>query len=97
MLEGLMNDIGFVGKATGTKVQGGGRVVIPAEFREQLGLQTGTDVVLDIFNGALRIRSMDQVISDVQAMVRKHVPEEVRLSDELIADRRLEADREEHG
>jgi bifunctional DNA-binding transcriptional regulator/antitoxin component of YhaV-PrlF toxin-antitoxin module len=79
----------------GSKVQDGGRLVVPVELRRQLGLQTGTDVVLDVVNGALRIRTMDQVIKDAQAMMRQFVPEGVSLVDELIADRRLEALREE--
>jgi bifunctional DNA-binding transcriptional regulator/antitoxin component of YhaV-PrlF toxin-antitoxin module len=79
----------------GSKVQDGGRLVVPVELRRQLGLQTGTDVVLDVVNGALRIRTMDQVVKDAQAMMRQFVPEGVSLVDELIADRRLEALREE--
>lgn len=79
----------------GSKVQDGGRLVVPVELRRELGLQTGTDVVLDIVNGALRIRTMDQVIKDAQAMMRQFVPEGVSLVDELIADRRLEALRED--
>jgi bifunctional DNA-binding transcriptional regulator/antitoxin component of YhaV-PrlF toxin-antitoxin module len=79
----------------GTKVQDGGRLVIPVELRRELGLQTGTDIVMDVVDGALRVRTMAQVIKDVQALVRRYVPEGVSLVDELIADRRLEALREE--
>lgn len=79
----------------GSKVQDGGRLVVPVELRRELGLQTGTDVILDVVNGALRVRTMEQVIKDVQARVRKYVPEGVSLVDELIADRRAEARAEE--
>jgi bifunctional DNA-binding transcriptional regulator/antitoxin component of YhaV-PrlF toxin-antitoxin module len=75
----------------GAKVQEGGRLVVPVELRRQLGLQTGTDVVLDVVDGALRVRTMEQVIKEVQASVRQYVPEGVSLVDELIADRRAEA------
>jgi bifunctional DNA-binding transcriptional regulator/antitoxin component of YhaV-PrlF toxin-antitoxin module len=75
----------------GAKVQEGGRLVVPVELRRQLGLQTGTDVVLDVVDGALRVRTMEQVVKDVQASVRQYVPEGVSLVDELIADRRAEA------
>ncbi len=79
----------------GATIQDGGRLVVPVELRRELGLQTGTDVILDVVNGALRIRTMDQVIRDAQALVRQYVPEGVSLVDELIADRRAEALREE--
>lgn len=79
----------------GAKVQDGGRLVVPVELRRELGLQTGTDVVMDVVDGALRIRTMQQVIRDVQALVRRHVPEGVSLVDEFIAERRLEALRED--
>jgi bifunctional DNA-binding transcriptional regulator/antitoxin component of YhaV-PrlF toxin-antitoxin module len=75
----------------GAKVQEGGRLVVPVELRRQLGLQTGTDVVLDVVDGALRVRTMEQVIKEVQASVRQYVPEGVSLVDELMADRRAEA------
>ncbi len=79
----------------GTKVQDGGRLVVPVELRRELGLQTGTDIVMDVVDGALRIRTMRQVIKDAQAVIRRYIPEGVSLADELIADRRLEALREE--
>jgi len=72
-----------------------GQLAVPAELRQQLGLQPGTHIVMDVVDGALRVRTMAQVIKDVQALVRRHVPEGVSLVDELIADRRLEALREE--
>ena len=80
---------------TGAKVQDGGRVVVPVELRRELGLQTGTEIVMDIVDGSLRVRTMDQMIKDVQAMVRRYVPEGVSMADELIADRRLEALKED--
>jgi len=68
---------------------------VPVELRRQLGLQTGTDVVLDVVDGALRVRTMEQVVKDVQAMVRPYIREGVSVVDELIAERRAEALREE--
>ncbi len=77
-----------------TKVTEGGRVVIPAELRRQLGLQLGSDVILDIADGELRIRSVQQAIQHAQALVRRHVRPGASLSDELIRERREAADRE---
>ena len=78
------------------KIAPGGRVVIPAEFRKALGVEVGDAVVIELRDGELRLRSLDAAIKRVQAMVRKYIPDENRsLADELIAERRREAAREE--
>ena len=70
------------------KVTEGGRVVIPADLRRQLGLQTGDEVVLDVTDGELRIRSLPQAIERAQSLVRRYVGEDTSLADELIGERR---------
>jgi AbrB family looped-hinge helix DNA binding protein len=72
----------------------GGRIVIPAGFRKELGVKVGDQVVVDLKNGDLRVRSLDAVIGRAQALVRQYVPDDVSLVDELIADRRAEAARD---
>ena len=62
--------------------------MIPAEFRRQLDLQPGAEVLLDVTDGELRIRSLRWAIERAQALVRRHVPEGTRLADELIRERR---------
>ncbi len=69
------------------KVTGGGRVVIPAEVRRQLGLRPGVEVVLDVADGELRIRSVRQAIESAQTLVRRYVGQETSLSAELIRER----------
>jgi AbrB family looped-hinge helix DNA binding protein len=73
----------------------GGRVVIPAEFRKALGVEIGDDMVMELTNGELRLRSFDAALKRVQEIVRKYVPDGVSLADELIRERREEAAREE--
>jgi AbrB family looped-hinge helix DNA binding protein len=70
-----------------SKVTEGGRVVIPAEIRRQLGLQPGAEVVLSIADGELRIRSVHQAIERARELVRRHVADGTSLADELIAER----------
>jgi AbrB family looped-hinge helix DNA binding protein len=78
------------------RIAPGGRVVIPAEFRKALGVGVGDDMVIELKDDELRLRSRHAAIKKVQAMVRKHIPGEGRsLADELIAERRAEAAREE--
>ena len=38
-----------------TKLAEGGRIVIPAEYRQALGLQIGDEVILRLEDGAVRI------------------------------------------
>lgn len=77
-----------------TKIVDGGKLVIPARFRRELGLQVGDTVVMELENGELRVRSLDAAIADMQALVKSFVPAGVSLVDELIEDRRAEARRE---
>ena len=69
------------------KVTEGGRVVIPAELRRQLGFQPGSEVVVGVMDGELRIRSVRQAIERAQELVRRHVGEGNSLVDELIGER----------
>jgi bifunctional DNA-binding transcriptional regulator/antitoxin component of YhaV-PrlF toxin-antitoxin module len=77
------------------RIAPGGRVVIPADFRKALGVEIGDDMVMELTNGELRLRSFDAALKRVQEIVRKYVPEGVSLADELIRERREEAAREE--
>jgi bifunctional DNA-binding transcriptional regulator/antitoxin component of YhaV-PrlF toxin-antitoxin module len=76
------------------RIAPGGRVVVPAEFRKALGVKIGDDMVMELTNGELRLRSFDAALKRVQEIVRKYVPEGVSLADELIRERREEAARE---
>jgi AbrB family looped-hinge helix DNA binding protein len=78
------------------RIAPGGRVVIPAEFRKALGVKIGDAMVIELDGDELRLRSRQAAIKRVQAMVRKYIPDDRRsLADELIAERREEAAREE--
>lgn len=73
------------------KMSDGGRVVMPAEIRQALGLKVGDAVLWSLVDGEARVSSRAQRIRQAQALVRKHVPAGVSLADELIAERRQEA------
>jgi AbrB family looped-hinge helix DNA binding protein len=76
------------------KVGPGGRIVIPANLREKLGVKPGDTVWLEEDGDQVRISSVRQAIRWAQDLVRQYVPEGVSLTDELIAERRAEAERE---
>lgn len=75
------------------KMSDGGRVVMPAEIRQALGLKEGDAVLWSLVDGEARVTSRAQRIRQAQALVRRHVPAGVSLADELIAERRQEAAR----
>ncbi|WP_181699776.1 AbrB/MazE/SpoVT family DNA-binding domain-containing protein [Chthonobacter albigriseus] len=70
------------------KIINGGKIVIPASFRRALGLAAGDTVVVELAGEELRLRSQAQALSEARAILRRHVPEEQSLTDELIRDRR---------
>ena len=72
----------------------GGKLVIPAVMRRELGITTGDTVLVDVADGELRVRSLSAAVARAQAILRRYVPEGVSLADELIADRRREVERE---
>lgn len=76
------------------KVGAGGRIVLPAEFRKELGLAPGDEVLVVLDNGALRILTPRQALEEAQAVVRRYLPNGKSLAAELIEERRKEAKRE---
>lgn len=74
-----------------TKIAGGGRVVIPAEYRRELGLQAGDEVIIRLEDGALRILTRAEAIKRAQVTVRRHVKKNRSLVNELRTQRRVEA------
>ncbi len=77
-----------------TRLEAGGRVTVPEALLRELDLEVGDPVILEAEGGELRLRSLRRAIAEVQALVRQYVPEDVSLVDELIAERRREAELE---
>lgn len=77
------------------KMSEGGRVVIPAEIRQAMGLKEGDTVLWELRDGKALLTTRATQLREAQAMVRKFVPAGVSLSDELIAERRAENARDE--
>jgi len=72
----------------------GGKLVIPAAMRRELGISAGDTVMVDIDHGELRVRSINKALENARAILRRYIPEGTSVSDELITDRRAEAERE---
>ncbi len=71
-----------------------GRVVIPTEYRRKLGLQAGDEIIMHLDEEGLRLYTPAQAVMRAQALVRRYVPEGRDLAEDLISERRAEAERE---
>ena len=72
------------------KVTEGGRVVIPSRFRESSGILPGDDLLLAADADGLRLLTLRQAVTDVQALVAKFVPDAYELQADLKALRSAE-------
>ena len=74
------------------KVVDGGRIIVPAAFRQALGLDKGDTVFMEVDDGELRVRPARSALRRIQARLRHLSTEGTFVSDELIADRHAEAE-----
>ena len=74
-----------------TIIREGGRLVIPVAYRKALGLKPGSEVLLTLEDGEIRVISTRQAVARSQALVRRYIPKGRNLSEELITERREEA------
>ena len=77
-----------------TSIAAGGRIVIPAAFRREMGAEVGDKVILRLVDGEVHILTPSQAIRKAQALVRQHNPMGRSLVKELLQERRKEAKRE---
>lgn len=70
-----------------TKITQGGRIVIPAEYRQALGLHIGDEVIMQLEGEELRVLTPRQAVRRAQAVIRRYVPQDRSLADELVAER----------
>jgi bifunctional DNA-binding transcriptional regulator/antitoxin component of YhaV-PrlF toxin-antitoxin module len=80
-----------------TKLGEGRRVAIPAELCQRYGIEPGDPVVLEPTDSGIVMRPLEVVIREVQAYFADLAPADVKLSEELLRDRREEAERENRG
>lgn len=73
----------------------GGKIVIPAELRRELGFEEGDTLVIEREGNSAVIKTYAQVVREVQATFKAMLGDRKQsMVDELIAERRAEAARE---
>ena len=78
-----------------TKISPSGRLSLPAGFRKSLGIERGGDVVVELVEREIRIRTIDEVIAQAQALSRRLLSNKPEASvAAFLAERRREAERE---
>lgn len=71
-----------------------GRVVLPLVLRRRLNVVRGGTVVIREEEGRVLLESVDDAIARAQALVRQFAPGATGVVDELLSERRAEAERE---
>lgn len=71
-----------------------GRLAIPAKITKKLGLKSGDEVLVSMAGGEIRIVPRNKSIQQAQEIVRRYIPEGRSLAEELIDNRRQEANDE---
>jgi AbrB family looped-hinge helix DNA binding protein len=70
-----------------------GRISLPADFRNAVGLERGRNVVLELDDGEIRIRTVPEVVARAQALSRRLLAGKPDVSvDEFLAQRREDWD-----
>ncbi|MER8956947.1 AbrB/MazE/SpoVT family DNA-binding domain-containing protein [Mesorhizobium sp. M0833] len=72
------------------KLGEGGRFVIPAAMREEMGVKPGEEMILHVENGELRVRSWLQNLRRVQAELSALKQPGESVVDEFLKERREE-------
>jgi AbrB family looped-hinge helix DNA binding protein len=70
-----------------------GRIVVPARLRRQLGVEEGSVLLARVEGDRLVLETQQAALDRLRGLFA-HVPDEVSLVDELIAERRENARRE---
>jgi AbrB family looped-hinge helix DNA binding protein len=76
-----------------TRVGAGGRIVIPAKIRRELGMEEGEPVVMHVEDGEFRVWTISEGIRRVQERMKPYIIPGRSVVDELIAERRAEVAR----
>lgn len=72
----------------------GGRVTIPIPIRKQFGMEKGDQLVFRIEDDQILLLTEAQLLKEARAALKRELPSDISLVEELIADRRAEVAQE---
>jgi AbrB family looped-hinge helix DNA binding protein len=78
-------------KSLSTRLSSGGRIVLPAQMRANLGIKEGDELLLTVADGEIRITPKALALQNALELARLYATTTSSLSDALIAERRSEA------
>jgi AbrB family looped-hinge helix DNA binding protein len=79
---------------TRVRVDSVGRVVIPADVRQHLGIEPGQELILSEESLGIRLQTFQQAVKTAQAAFAPYKKPGFSVVDDLIRERREEARRE---
>lgn len=76
------------------RVSDGRRIVLPPEACKSLKVEVGGTVIVDVSDGGVELHTVDSTVKHFRKLLATKVPPNVSIVDELLAERRAEAERE---
>lgn len=85
------------GRPYRVRLAAGGRIVIPAEVRQELGVKEGDELILSKSDTGYRVSTIQQVVREAQAYFRQFKRDGESVVDEFLEERMEEAAKEDGG
>ena len=76
------------------KIDPAGRILIPADVRQQLNIVPGDEVFLEVHDGQMTVSTFQAVLRELQQEIGQRAKLGGSVVDELLTERKAEADRE---
>jgi len=73
------------------KIVEGGRLIVPAAFRKEMGLVKGDAVIMEMHGDELRVRPAKSALKRLREKLRASQPGGASVVDKFIAERRADA------
>lgn len=76
------------------RVSDGRRIVLPPEACKTLKVDVGATVIVDVSDEGVELHTVDSTVKHFRELLASKVPPNVSIVDDLLAERRAEAERE---
>lgn len=76
------------------RVSDGRRIVLPPEACKTLNVDIGSTLIVDVSDGGVELHTVDSTVKRFRELLASKVSPNVSIVDDLLAERRAEAERE---